>query len=166
MTQDTTAPVQDMLDRMEQFFRHYLHCSTDQRIVLQFWTLHTHCFAAATATSFLFIHSPEKQSGKTLCLQLLNLLCADPWYSAGVTPAVLAGKITAQHPTVLLDDCHITFSPASRARVCALLMQGARRGGISVFLDETLFRTSMSFVPRHWPGTLFCPPALQSISFP
>src|SRR5947209_7468738 len=103
MVQETPAPAPtpDMLDRLEQFFRHYLHCTPDQRIVLQLWALHTHCFAAAGATPYLFIHSPEKQSGKTLCLQLLNLLCAGPWLAAAVTPAILAAKTTAERPTVL-----------------------------------------------------------------
>lgn len=159
MSQDTTtsASAQEMLDRMEQFFRHYLHCSPDQRAVLQIWALHTHCFAAANATPYLFIHSPEKQSGKTLCLQLLNLLCAGPWLATAVTPAMLAGKITAERPTVLLDDCHTIFSPAARARTCALLMNGSRRGGTFSLAKQSAIHDLHVFCPKALAGDFLLP---------
>ena len=157
MTQDAIAPAPDLLDRMEQFFRHYLHCSADQRMVLQFWTLHTHCFAAAGATPYLFVHSPEKQSGKSLCLQLLNLLCADPWFSAAVSPAVLVGKITARRPTVLLDDCHTIFSPASRVRACGLLAQGARQGGTFSLSRQSVIHDLDVFCPKALAGDFLLP---------
>src|SRR5690348_16640787 len=113
--QNTTESVspQDMLDRLEQFFEHYLHCSPEQRTILQLWVLHTHCFAAASATPYLYIYSAEKQAGKTLCLQLLNLLCSDAWFGAAVTPAILVNKIIAQRPAVLLDDCQTVFLSSS-----------------------------------------------------
>ena len=164
MIQDTTA--HDMLDRLEKFFRHYLHCTPDQRAVLQFWALHTHCFAAARTTPYLFIHSPEKQSGKTLCLQLLSLLCADSWFAAAVPPAVLVGKVTAQHPTVLLDDCHTLFSPASRARICGLLMQGARRGGAFSLSRKNSIHDLDVFCPKALAGDFLLPTGINEHFIP
>jgi|SRR5947209_1296890 len=159
MVQETPAPAptHDMLDRLEKFFRHYLHCTPDQRTVLQLWALHTHCFAAAGATPYLFIHSPEKQSGKTLCLQLLGLLCADSWFASAVTPAILVGKVTAQRPTVLLDDCHTIFSPAARARTCALLMNGARRGGTFSLSKRNAIQDFDVFCPKALAGDFLLP---------
>lgn len=166
MTQDTTACPNGMLDRMETFFRHYLHCTPNQRTVLQFWALHTHCFAAAQTTPYLFIHSPEKQSGKSLCLQLLNLLCKDSWLAAAVSPAVLVGKVTAQHPTVLLDDCDTIFSPAARPRMCGLLAQGGRRGGAFSLSQRSAIHDLDVFCPKALAGDFLLPAGMTEHFIP
>src|SRR5579864_1041475 len=63
-----------LLSQITEFIARYLHCSEHQRTVLALWVLHTHCIGAATLTPYLAIRSDRRQSGKTLCLQLLSLL--------------------------------------------------------------------------------------------
>lgn len=92
----------DMLSPLSQFFSRYLSCSEDQRTILALWTLHIHCFAAAQTTPYLDISSTEWQSGKTVCLRLLSLLCADPWLATGINSTVLVRKLTAGRPALLL----------------------------------------------------------------
>src|SRR5579864_3798965 len=72
-----------LLNDVSEFIGRYLQCSEHQRTVLALWALHTHCMSAAQVTPYLAIQSAEKQSGKTLCLQLLNLLCESPALTAG-----------------------------------------------------------------------------------
>src|SRR5437763_9842630 len=101
MTQETieTVSAQDMLHLLDKFFSRYLDCSEEQRTVLRIWTLHTHCFAAAHATAYLNICSAEKQAGKSLCLQLLGLVCADPWLATAASPAIFTRHVTSQRPS-------------------------------------------------------------------
>ena len=56
-----------LLNRLTAFLGQYLSCSPDQLDLLALWTLHTYCFPSAPASPYLYIHSREKQSGKTLC---------------------------------------------------------------------------------------------------
>src|SRR5215471_7362902 len=79
----------DLLNQVTQFIGCYLQCSEHQRTVLALWVLHTHSTTAAQVTPYLAIQSAQKQSGKTLCLQLLSLLCADPALTAGFTANTL-----------------------------------------------------------------------------
>src|SRR5689334_9749801 len=65
---------EEMIHRLASFFSQYLHCEPDLLPVLCLWTLHTHCLKAANATPYLNICSTERQSGKTLCLELLGLV--------------------------------------------------------------------------------------------
>jgi hypothetical protein len=110
------------------FISRYLACTSHQLTVLALWTLHTHCFAAADATPYLNIFSAESRCGKSVCLQLLRLLCADPWLAAGVQSSLLIRKITAQRPTLLLDLRDTVFD-AGYGKVRGLLISGARREG-------------------------------------
>jgi hypothetical protein len=110
------------------FISRYLACTSHQLTVLALWTLHTHCFAAADATPYLNIFSAESRCGKSVCLQLLRLLSADPWLAAGVPSSLLIRKITAQRPTLLLDLRDTVFD-AGYGKVRGLLISGARREG-------------------------------------
>jgi hypothetical protein len=110
------------------FISRYLACTSHQLTVLALWTLHTHCFAAADATPYLNIFSAESRCGKSVCLQLLRLLSADPWLAAGVPSSLLIRKITAQRPTLLLDLRDTVFD-AGYGKLRGLLISGARREG-------------------------------------
>src|SRR5436305_14791951 len=103
------VPARQMVYRLAGFFRQYLHCTPEQLAVLSLWTLHTHCIAAARNTPYLNIGAIQKQSGRTLCLKLLELVCANPWYVTGISPGALARKVAADRPTVLLDECDTIF---------------------------------------------------------
>src|SRR4051794_14773707 len=74
------------------------------------WTLHTHAFAAAEATPYLHVTSPERESGKTRLLEALDLVVARPWFTARTTAAALVRKLAAEPPaTLLLDETDNTF---------------------------------------------------------
>ncbi len=77
----TAAPVPDppsmvqILEDISALIRQYLFCSEDQLTVLTLWVVHTYGFEYFPVTPYLNIFSPENQSGKTVCMQLLHLLC-------------------------------------------------------------------------------------------
>ncbi|HKD13849.1 MAG TPA: hypothetical protein VKE71_04815, partial [Candidatus Angelobacter sp.] len=103
-SQPTSIDGAQLLRQITQFIGRYLHCSEHQRTVLALWVFHTHCFPAAQVTPYLAIRSNHKQSGKTLCLQLISRLCSEPAFSAGFTAATLTRRIDPAIPTLLLDE--------------------------------------------------------------
>jgi hypothetical protein len=114
-----STKAQKLLDDVCSFLARYLQCSPEQRYVLALWILHTHCFAAAKATPYLAIQSAFRLSGKTLCLRLLSLLCANPALTSGYTASTLVHRIHShpqELPTFLLDECSATVGSGSRAK--------------------------------------------------
>jgi hypothetical protein len=83
-----------MLRSVFSFIRRFVSLSDSQARVLTLWIIHTHAFPAASATPYMAINSPEKQSGKTRLLEVLKTLVASPWMTGRVTAAVLTRKIT------------------------------------------------------------------------
>ena len=149
-----------MLYCLARFFNQYLSCEPEQVAVLSVWTLHTYCFSAARTTPYLNICSHEKQSGKTLCLELLSLLCAGSWYATGITPAALAKKIMKSRPAVLLDECQTIFGSSDK-QVRGLLVSGAKSSGIY----EGASAVNV-FCPKAFAGMPVLPPAIDDRSIP
>src|SRR5205823_11509030 len=116
----------EMLDDVCSFIGHYLSCTEEQRIILALWVLHTHCYTAFENLPYLNIRSPEHESGKTTCLQILNLLCAKPWFVTGANASVLIRKITEDRPTLLLDDWEVTFRSEDRQSITGFLISGSK----------------------------------------
>ena len=69
--------------------------SDDQSTAIVLWVAHTYATAAAVVTVYLWVTSPEKRSGKTGLLEVLNLLAANTWLTGGTTKAALVRKV---HP--------------------------------------------------------------------
>jgi hypothetical protein len=109
-----------LLKDISAFIGRYLQCSEHQRTVLALWALHTHCLPAARMTPYLAIQSAEKQSGKTLCLQLLSMLCEDPIFTASFTANTLTRRLDQHISTVLLDECQSIFGTRNRSKNPAL----------------------------------------------
>ena len=110
----TTQPNgQTLINQVANFYQQYLHCSPEQLDLLALWTMHTHIIPAAPFSPALNICSRQKHSGKTLCLQLLGLLCDHPWMHTAAAPPLLLHQLTDGYEpfvgTLLLDDCDATF---------------------------------------------------------
>src|SRR5437763_17136430 len=93
-----------ILDDIIAFLARYLYCTEHQRTLIALWVLHAHCFSAAEVTPYLSIQSAIEQSGKTLSLQLLSLLCPHPALTANFATSTLSSRIhySQQRPTFLL----------------------------------------------------------------
>jgi Protein of unknown function (DUF3631) len=122
-----------LLADLAAYFRRYAVITEHQADFCALWTLHTHCSEAAAATPYVHIYSPEPESGKTLMLELLELVVAEPvMIGAGATAAALARSAAkSPPPTLLLDESDNTFkrSPEYVAALMQVLNAGYRRGG-------------------------------------
>src|SRR5215831_8806708 len=134
----TNPPPAEMLESLTSFLRQYLVSDPYQLNVIALWIVHTWCYQHFPTTAYLNICSAEPESGKTRCLELLNLLSNSPWLATGVlkgtiidkllTPERCTENLGAPH-TVLLDDCHHTFGPSERQPLIALLNTGSQKTG-------------------------------------
>ncbi|HEY6967757.1 MAG TPA: DUF3631 domain-containing protein [Candidatus Angelobacter sp.] len=130
------ADVRELLDSIVAYLRKYLVCDDHQYTVLALWIFHTWIFRNFRSVAYLDIRSPESQSGKTLCLQLLEALCNDPLIAAGLEPATMVMSMLVKdkimdnrdraRSTLLFDDCQHTFAPSERQRIVAMLNSGSR----------------------------------------
>ena len=98
------------LDRAEVFVRRFVVLTDHQADAVVLWVALTHGVAAVWAAAYLWVTSPEKQSGKTRLLEVLALPVANPWITGGTTKAALVRKLHGDHPTLLLDESDAAFN--------------------------------------------------------
>jgi hypothetical protein len=124
---------EQLLAELAAFARTYVVLSEAQGVAVALWIVHSHAFDAADATPYLSVTSAEKESGKTRLLETLELLVARPWLTGRVTAAVLARKVDAEKPTLLLDESDASFNGEKEyaETLRGMLNTGHRRGGSS-----------------------------------
>jgi 5S rRNA maturation endonuclease (ribonuclease M5) len=162
------APVQDSprpdvtiaqaLDDVAAFIRRYVVITDDQAVACTLWVAHTYALEAAETTPYLAVSSPEKRSGKSRLLDVLEEVVRGPWRAVLPSEAVTFRKIEADTPTLLLDEVDAIWGPKAKEHegLRALLNAGYRRRG--------------SMVPRCVGPSLkvgnfttYCPKALAGI---
>ena len=124
-------PVAELLDGLVQFVGRFLVLSDHQRDAVALWIAHTYIFDNADCTPYLNAFSAEKSSAKTLLLEVLELLVANPWLTGRATVAVLARKINQEKPTLLLDESDAAFKSGREyaEALRGILNTGFRAGG-------------------------------------
>ena len=149
----------DVLARVTAFIKRFIALSESQVVVVTLWVAHTHALDAAETTPYLNISSAEKQCGKTLLLEVLELRVAKPWLTGSASKAVLVRKIDAEQPTLLLDESDAAFA-GDRDYAEALrgvLNCGHSRGGVaSLCVGQGANITFRDF-------QVFCPKAIAGI---
>jgi hypothetical protein len=123
------------LDDVSAWVRGFVVLSDDQLTAVALWVLHTYAIEAAEITPYLAITSAEKQSGKTVLLDVLDAIVLDPWRAVRPSEAVLFRKIEAQQPTLLLDEADTIWGPKAKSEdegLRALLNAGYRKAGSTV----------------------------------
>ncbi len=122
----------DVLDQVAAFLRRFVvFASPHQATACTLWTTHTHVHDHFDVSPFLHVGSPEKRSGKTRLLEVLELLVRAAWRVVQPSEAVLFRKIDAAHPTLLLDEVDAIFARGRddvHEPLRALLNAGNRRG--------------------------------------
>jgi hypothetical protein len=104
------ASTVELLQDVRAFVRRYVVLTNEQATTVALWTLHTHVVHALGITPYLAVTSAEKGSGKTLLLEVLHPLVANPWLTGSVSAATLARKIHEEpKPTLLLDESDAAF---------------------------------------------------------
>lgn len=149
----------ETLDAAREFITRYIVITDHQAVACTLWIAHTYALDFADITPYLAFTSPEKQSGKSLAMEVCGSIVNKPWFAVRPSEAVLFRKIEKECPTLLLDEVDTIWSKNARNEdegLRALLNAGFRRHG--------------STVPRCVGPTLklqdfatFCPKALGGI---
>ena len=119
----------------QTFIANYVVLTPEQAVACALWVCHTYALDAADTTPYLAITSAEKQSGKTVLLDVLESISHKPWRAVRPSEAVLFRKIEKDTPTLLLDEVDTIWGPKARAEdegLRALLNAGFRRKGSTV----------------------------------
>ena len=143
LSKDRLVTPLQAFEAIASFIRTFLLGDDHQRTILTLWIAHTWCFSQLRSVTYLDVRSPEAQSGKSVCLKLLELLCCDAVLLTAVNPKTLFRRLlhkrslseikenieTSTRPqvpiTFLLDDFHHTFGPSERQPIVALLNCGS-----------------------------------------
>jgi hypothetical protein len=95
--------------------------------------VHTYVCEAAEQSPYLAVTSPEKRSGKTRLLEVLELLVSGPWRVVLPSEAVLYRKLHRDKPTLMLDETDAIFRDHSpRYEPLRGLLNAANRRGTTV----------------------------------
>jgi Protein of unknown function (DUF3631) len=125
----------DLLDQVADFLAHYVAFPTPAaRDAVTLWAAHCHQVAAFESTPRLALLSPEKGSGKTRCLEVLELLVPRAMHAVNATAAALFRAVEAHQPTLLFDEADTYFGPMARGEheeLRGLVNAGHRRGAVA-----------------------------------
>jgi len=144
------------------FLLRYVRFSSEAApTTLALWIAHTHAFDAAYVTPYLQVTSPEKRSGKTRVLEVLELLVPDPLRVVSISEAALFRKVAQGRVTLLFDEVDEVFDKRDRSTrnegLRALLNAGYREGAKVARCVGSGRRISIV------EYSAFCPKALASI---
>src|SRR5205085_3216619 len=126
-----SAPVngEQLLQQVFSFLRQHLVCTYAHLYVLSLWVLHTYCCRAAPVTPYLHIRSREREAGKTVCIELLNVLCSCPWPATSLIPGLVLCKLQEERSSTLLLDNADTVLARCNPVVLGILNRGAHPAG-------------------------------------
>lgn len=101
-----------------------------QSLVLALWVVHTWFFECFPATPYLTITAPVKQAGKTVCLEVLGLICRSSHLMATLRPLALVRLMEAYEGkcTLLLDEAE-KLSNSAIGDLRSIFTTGYTNGG-------------------------------------
>ena len=162
----------DLFDNVRRYVRRFVSLGDDEAIAVPLWVMMTHALGAFDCVGYLAINSAEKQSGKTRLLEVLELLVAKPWLTGRTTAAVLARKIDAEQPTLLLDESDAAFGGSKEyaETLRGVLNTGYLRSGkssVCVTKGKTIEYADLStFGPKAIAGIGTLPDTVADRSLP
>lgn len=121
-----------LLESLEQHFRRYLAIDPRLPFVLALWSLATFLFECFDAFPYLAITSPAKRCGKTRLAELLELVCANPLRTVGITPAALFRIIEKQKPSLIIDEAETLRGKDEHTHTLREILNAGYRAGQTV----------------------------------
>ncbi len=126
----------DVLDEVDTVLGRYVAFpSPEARHAVALWAAHTHAVEWAESTPRLALLSPEKGSGKTRTLEVLERLARAPRHTTNASAAALYRLTSRQPPpTLLVDEADAIFGAKAGPHedLRALLNAGHRRGATTL----------------------------------
>lgn len=151
-------PTAWLLDSVERLLRRYVvFPSEHEAVAMALYVLHTWALDAATATPYVLVVSPEKRSGKTRLLEVLEQVVRKPLRTSSISEAGLFQAVEKWRPTLLIDEIDRLFGMRSERSeaVTGVINAGNRRGAYVI-------RGSQDGEPVQF-GT-FCPKVMAGIN--
>jgi hypothetical protein len=127
-----------LLDDLGGFLRRFVAFANRQQAdAVALFVIHTHAIDAADSTPRLSVQSPEKRSGKTRLLELLELLARRGQLAASVSSAALFRLLEARQPTFLIDEADTIFARTRNGDprnedLRGIVNAGHRRGAVVI----------------------------------
>lgn len=119
-----------LISNIQTFIERYAFLpSKEAGLVLSLYVVHSWTPDSAEATPYIYLHSPEKQSGKTRVLETMGMIVKNPLPAASLTDAALFRSIEEFNPTLLLDEVDALFNGAKNESTRAVLNVGYRKDG-------------------------------------
>jgi Protein of unknown function (DUF3631) len=116
-----------LIAEVESYIRSYVTFSeTSYALVIALWAVATHIWPAFDAFPYLVVTSATKRSGKSRLLELISFVASNSRHFVNISPAALYRTISADKPTLLIDEAEMLSSAKSEFR--SLLNSGYRRG--------------------------------------
>lgn len=134
------------LDLITYILRRYVEMREYEYLAVALWVMHTHVFGQFMVTPRLVVVSPVRGCGKTTLLSILNVLCAQPEKTDGITPASIFRLIDNKRPTLLCDEAD-NYDLASNGTFRAVLNSGHNRGGSVMRVIDDAPRRYSTFAP-------------------
>jgi hypothetical protein len=159
------AELEQLLDDIVAGIRLYVVLTADQLAAVALWVVHTYAVPAADQTPYIHISSPQRACGKTLLLELLELLASRALAIAGTSPSALFRTIDQAEEnggiTMLFDEVDTLWSnqqtAAQNEDLRGIINNGNRRG--KMVLRCEVSGKNVTVVP--YPT--FCPKVLTGI---
>lgn len=104
--------------------------SPEQVDAVSLWILHTHCMDSAHTSARLWINSPQKRTGKTLTLEVIEMLVHRGILAASISAAVIPRMLTDGYRTFLVDEIDTIYGRKAHGNedLRGLINSGFRRG--------------------------------------
>ena len=145
-----------LLDEVAAFVRRYVVVTTSQLVAVTLWVAHTYATDNFDVTPYLAVTSPERRSGKTRLLDVLELLVARPWRAIEPSDAVVFRKIDREMPTLLLDEVDAVFARGREYEALRAILNAGNARGTRVPRCVGPSQALADF-------SVFCPKALAGI---
>jgi hypothetical protein len=142
-----------VLDLVHGILEEYLEVGPHEHVAIALWCLHTHVYDRFLVTPRLALTSPVRGCGKTIALDVLNLLTARGSRHDHISPASVYRIIDRERGSTLLLDEVDNLGLGHNFTLRAVLNSGHRRGGC-------ITRT-VKDAPRRFPT--FAPMAFATI---
>nr|WP_255182996.1 DUF3631 domain-containing protein [Rhodococcus sp. 15-649-1-2] len=160
-TNDDNNVGAELLDEVQDIIRRYCILPSEHALVaVVLWVTFTHCVSAFEYAPRLVVRSPEKRSGKSRLLEVVDALVHRPLRAVNATVSYIFRSLAnEQPPTLLFDEADTIFGTKVKADqnedLRGLLNAGFQRG-------LTFGRT---VGPQHVPTEFetFAPAALAGI---
>lgn len=106
------------------------------------WIAASHAQPAWAHAPRLVIRAPEKRCGKSRLLDVVEALCWNPLVTVNASPATVYRSITADPPTLLVDEADTIFGPKADGNedLRGLLNAGHQRGRPAIRYDAAANR--------------------------